>query len=98
MAKRYEALGWHGIHVINGNMDVDGLRAVIAQVRTLDLSTVDHGGPLPGVALTNMQVAYIDMGRYAMLFGITNAIQLSVYVQLPGPYCLGPFLRLSFIL
>ena len=32
VAKRYEALGWHVIHVINGNTDIDGLRAAIAQV------------------------------------------------------------------
>ncbi len=32
VAKRYEALGWHVIHVINGNTDIDGLRSAIAQV------------------------------------------------------------------
>ncbi|GFR49483.1 hypothetical protein Agub_g11422 [Astrephomene gubernaculifera] len=35
VAKRYEALGWHVIHVINGNTDVDGLRAAIAQAKAV---------------------------------------------------------------
>ncbi|GLC33729.1 Transketolase [Pleodorina starrii] len=35
VAKRYEALGWHVIHVINGNTDIDGLRAAIAQAKAV---------------------------------------------------------------
>ncbi|KXZ42742.1 hypothetical protein GPECTOR_121g443 [Gonium pectorale] len=35
VAKRYEALGWHVIHVINGNTDVDGLRSAIAQAKAV---------------------------------------------------------------
>ncbi|EFJ45315.1 hypothetical protein VOLCADRAFT_75893 [Volvox carteri f. nagariensis] len=35
VAKRYEALGWHVIHVINGNTDIDGLRAAITQAKAV---------------------------------------------------------------
>ncbi len=35
VAKRYEALGWHVIHVINGNTDIDGMRAAIAQAKAV---------------------------------------------------------------
>lgn len=35
VAKRYEALGWHVIHVINGNTDTDGLRSAITQAKAV---------------------------------------------------------------
>lgn len=35
VAKRYEALGWHVVHVINGNTDTDGLRSAIAQAKAV---------------------------------------------------------------
>lgn len=35
VGKRYEALGWHVIYVINGNTDTDGLRSAIAQAKAV---------------------------------------------------------------
>lgn len=35
VAKRYEALGWHVIHVKDGNTDYDALRAAIAEAKSV---------------------------------------------------------------
>ncbi|MEW5315654.1 MAG: hypothetical protein WDW38_007067 [Sanguina aurantia] len=35
VAKRYESLGWHVVHVKNGNTDIAGLRAAIAEAKSV---------------------------------------------------------------
>lgn len=35
VAKRYEALGWHVIYVINGNTDIEGLRKAIMEAKAV---------------------------------------------------------------
>eukprot|EP00208_Stichococcus_sp_RCC1054_P004615 CAMPEP_0206134590 /NCGR_PEP_ID=MMETSP1473-20131121/96_1 /ASSEMBLY_ACC=CAM_ASM_001109 /TAXON_ID=1461547 /ORGANISM="Stichococcus sp, Strain RCC1054" /LENGTH=734 /DNA_ID=CAMNT_0053526207 /DNA_START=63 /DNA_END=2267 /DNA_ORIENTATION=- len=35
VSARYEALGWHTIHVKDGNTDIDGLRAAIAEAKSV---------------------------------------------------------------
>ena len=35
VAKRYEALGWHVIHVKDGNTDYDALRKAIAEAKSV---------------------------------------------------------------
>lgn len=63
VAKRYEALGWHVIHVINGNTDIDGMRAAIAQAKAVkDKPTLIKVGLCCSFGLHRTVLAHPEQG------------------------------------